>query len=79
MNALFGASFSLEDSHMARVMLLYFKPKTCIQTVHSNIKIIFITYLLTYFNSFAHLLHQLLSFLILIPMAAWNIDMRGER
>ena len=26
-------------------MLLYFKTKTCIQIEHSNIKIIFITYL----------------------------------
>ena len=45
LNALFGASFSLENSHIAHAMLLYFKPKTCIQTVHSNIKLIFITYL----------------------------------
>ena len=29
-------------------MLLYFKTKTCIQIEHSNIKLIFITYLPTY-------------------------------
>ena len=81
LNALFGASFSLENSHIAPnnissllyfktkicvtlslridlalktvtvhlyldAMPLYFKTKTCIQTVHSNIKTIFIAYFL---------------------------------
>ena len=30
-------------------MLLFFKSKTCIQTVHSNIKLMFVTYLPAYF------------------------------
>ena len=39
MNALFGASFSLENSHIAPNninSLLYFKTKTCITLVVSN-------------------------------------------
>ena len=30
-------------------MLLFFKSKTCVQTVHSNIKLMFVTYLPAYF------------------------------
>ena len=30
-------------------MLFFFKSKTCIQTVHSNIKLMFVTYLPAYF------------------------------
>ena len=44
--ALLGAALSLENSHIARAMLLYFRTKTCIQIELSNITHIFIAYLI---------------------------------